>query len=187
MSSGLPVVLILGHSFVKRLFLDIKNQSHHSFSLDFNLKDRASVRVHGVGGRTVPKLWKHDLLYVSRLHPDIVILEIGTNDLSVEDPNVVAASIEVLVRYLHDSFGVKIVGFCLVIPRRSSTDFNAKVTVFNQLVHSLLEPIPYVFSWFHKRVSSKFLLRDGVHLNHSGQLRLYRSYRGALLKSLSML
>lgn len=56
MSSSLPVVLILGHSFVNRLFLEIKNQSHHSFPLDFHLNDRASVHVHGVGGRTVPKL-----------------------------------------------------------------------------------------------------------------------------------
>ena len=187
MSYSLPVALILGHSFVKRLIFDIKSKTHRIFSLDFNLKDRASVHIHGVGGRTVPKLWKHDLSYVSRINPDIVILEIGTNDLSVEDPNVVATSIEVLVRYLHDRFGVKIVGFCLVIPRSSSSVFNAKVTQFNHLVHSLLEPIEYVFCWFHKGVSSKFLLRDGVHLNHSGQLRLYRSYRGAILKGLSML
>lgn len=129
------------------------------------------------------KLWKHDLFYVSRLSPDIVILEIGTNDLSVEDPSVVASSIEVLVRYLHDSFGVKIVGFCLVIPRISPVEFNVKVKIFNQLARSLLDTIPYAFCWFHKGVSSNFLLQDGVHLNRAGQLRLYRSYRGAILKT----
>ena len=38
--------------------------------------------MHGVGGRTVAKLRKHDLGVVSGLCPDIVIQERGTNDLT---------------------------------------------------------------------------------------------------------
>ena len=40
----------------------------------------ASVRLHGVGGQTVQMLQANDLHVVRGLAPDIVILEIGTND-----------------------------------------------------------------------------------------------------------
>lgn len=187
MPSELPVILVLGHSFVKRLHKDIEQRSHRQFSHDFELNFKANVCLHGVGGRTVPKLWKHDLSVVERISPDIIILEIGTNDLSDEEPLLVASSVEVLVRFLHDRFNVSVIGFCLVIPRGrlSNEVFNEKVSIFNELVRDLLKPLTYTFCWFHHGVSSKFLLRDGVHLNHAGQLRLYRSYRGAMLKALS--
>lgn len=61
----------------------------------------------GHGGCAVPKLWSYNLQVVSFSPPDVVILEIGTNDLSAEEPTLVAASIEVLVRFLHDRFSVK--------------------------------------------------------------------------------
>lgn len=61
----------------------------------------------GHGGRAVPKLWSYNLHVVSCSPPDVVILEIGTNDLSAEEPTLVAASIEVLVHFLHDRFSVK--------------------------------------------------------------------------------
>ena len=102
-----------------------------------------------------------------------------------------AASIEVLVRFLHDRFSVKVVCVCHVIPRRSPCAFNDQVAACNELVRSLLEPLPYVFCWFHKggfyHHTGKLLSADGVHVNRVGQYRLYRSYRGAILKALTLL
>ena len=132
MSSDLPRVLVWGHSFV-----------------DFNLASRARVSLSGHGGCNVPKLWSYDLVIVSRLLLDIVILEIGTNDLSTEEHSLIGASIEVLVRLLHDRFSVKAIFACHVIPRRSPCAFNDKVAICNELVRSLLAPLPYVFCWFH--------------------------------------
>jgi len=141
--------------------------------------------------RTVPKLWSHDLHVISRSPPDIVLLEIGTNDLSTEEPSLVAASIEVLVRFLHDRFSVKVICIRHVIQSRSLCAFNDKVAACNELVRSLLEPLPYVFCWFHQggfyRKGEKFLLADWVHVNRVGQYLLYRSYRGANLKALTLL
>ena len=85
----------------------------------FNLASCACVILFGQGGRTVPKLWSHDLHVVSSSPLDIAILEIGTNDLSTEDPSLVASSIEVSVRFLHDRFSVKVIRVCHVISRRS--------------------------------------------------------------------
>ena len=49
--------------------------------------------------------------------PDIVILEIGTNDLTHTPPEIVGSNIDDLVRLLVRDFAVRAVGVCGVIPR----------------------------------------------------------------------
>ena len=86
-----PTALILGHSFVKRLKQDLIA----SFDArDFKLRGTASVHLHGIGGRTVPTLRANDLSVVKDLAPEVLILEIGTNDLSCSTPEVVGFAIE---------------------------------------------------------------------------------------------
>ena len=82
MAHSTPHVLIIGHSFVRRLKSDLRVQFDERASKNFELCGSAVVHMHGVGHRTVAKLRKHDLGVVSGLCPDIVILEIGTNDLT---------------------------------------------------------------------------------------------------------
>ena len=78
-----PTVLVLGHSFVRRLKSDLQFQLDSRMSASFKLDGTARVYMHGIGGRTVTKWRKYDFGVVARLPPDIVILEIGTNDLSL--------------------------------------------------------------------------------------------------------
>lgn len=54
----------------------------------------------GVGGRTVHSPKENDLRVVSRFVPDIVILEIGTNDLPKFGPEIVGSAIEDSVVYI---------------------------------------------------------------------------------------
>ena len=89
MARSSPVVLILGHSFVRRLCHDLETGFDQRAVLNFNLKGTAVVFMHDVGGRTVPKLRMFDLHVVKKLSPDIIILEIGTNDLTRVGPEVV--------------------------------------------------------------------------------------------------
>ena len=191
MSSEFLRVLVWGHSFVKRLYAHLERGFHPQARSDFHLERSAHVSLFGHGGRTVPQLWSYDLHVVSRSPLDIIILEISTNDLSAEEPSLVAASIEVLVRFLHNCFPVKVICVCRVIPRHSPCAFNNKVAACNELVRSLLEPLPYIFCWFHKggfyNKTGKLLLADGVHVNRVGQYRLYRSYRGVILRALTLL
>lgn len=83
---------------------------------DFNLSASALVRLHGVGGRTVPVLRANDIHVVADFAPEIVVLDIGTNDLSRLPAKVVGSAIEDLVRLLLKDFSVRIVGVCHVIP-----------------------------------------------------------------------
>jgi len=95
-----PKVLILGHSFVKHLNRDLRASFDLRVSLDFNFRGTASIVLHGVGGRTVDRLRNFDLQIVQELSPDIVLLEIGTNDLSLVRSEVVGSAIEELVVFL---------------------------------------------------------------------------------------
>lgn len=197
MAGQVPNVLILGHSFVKRLQRDMLSNFDARVDANFKLQGSALVHLHGIGGRRVAKLRSFDLQVVTSISPDVVILEIGTNDLSLEPPEVVGSAIEELVRLLLDSFSVRVVGVCYVIPRCISemshipaSLFAQRAQILNHYVSVVLDDIPNAFDWRHRNFShpaKNVYLADGVHLNPSGQYHLYRSYRGAILKGLSFL
>ena len=71
------------------------------------LSSLGSVNFHGVGGCTIAKVRKFDLSIIRRLRPDIIVLELGSNDLTKLPAQTVGSELETLVRYLHDEFNVK--------------------------------------------------------------------------------
>ena len=184
-----PKVLVFGHSFVKRLHRDLRSNFDVRAALSFNIQ-RASVQLHGIGGRTVDKLIAFDLDKVRSFRPVIVILEIGTNDLGHSKPEVVGSIIDDLVHLLLQLPYVQIVGVCLITHRAASPEFNRQAFILNHYLEVVLDGVPNVFCWSHKgflqRVKSP-LLPDGVHFNHRAQYTLYRSYRGAILKAIASL
>ena len=90
MASPLPSVLIAGHSFVKRLHSDLQCKFDLRAAVDFSLTQTATVSLHGIGGLTVSRLTRElRLLFANGPLPRVIILEIGTNDLSSQSPEVV--------------------------------------------------------------------------------------------------
>ena len=187
MALCVPKVMILGHSFVRRLSCDLDQQFDDRAKRNFDL-NHVNVRLFGVGGRTVKKIKDFDLSVVLRFAPDVVILEIGTNDLCNISAEVVGSEIDDLVKQLLSDFSVRVVGVCLVIPRAEAL-FNQKVKLLNRYLSVVIDN-PHVFLWRHKILDEPrcdFLLQDGVHLNPCGQYLLYRSYRGAILQAVKLL
>ena len=184
-----PRVLILGHSFIRRLKAFIEN---HPTELDlaFQISAQAAISCRGVGGRTVAQAIQYNMKLVRSQCPDIVVVQLGTNDLSSNTSLKVGSAIEDFVHLLHDSYGVKCVCVCQTIRRRSGREFNEKVDTLTRYLRVVLEPIPYAFYWGHRgfwKAKTNFLASDGIHLNSRGQFKLYRSLRGAVLKSLRFL
>ena len=160
MAGQVPNVLILGRSFVKRLQRDMLSNSDARVDANFKLQGSALVHLHGICRRTVAKLRSFDLHVVTSISPDVVILEIGTNDLSLEPPEVVGSAIEELVRLLLDSFSVRVVGVCHVIPRGISemshipaSFFAQRAQILNHYVSVILDDIPNAFCWRHRNFS----------------------------------
>ena len=186
-----PITLIFGHSFIRRLKDDLKKGFDTRAQYDFKLKDRTCVKFFGIGGRTVDRSFEHnDIDVVESFKPDLLILEMGTNDLTLLTPNVVCYKLVDLIHSLLSLPTLKFVVWCAVIPRgrhfKNAHKFNASALALNDLMTEALAPLPNVLLWRHHRFSSddKLFLEDGVHVSSKGQYALYRSYRGAILAGL---
>ena len=119
-------ILILGHSFTRCLAGFLQKRGHEH--LMAKLSPLGSIRFHGVGGRTIVKVRKFDLGIIRCLSPDILVLEVGSNDLTKLPAQTVGSKLETLVRYLHDEFNVKSIAVCQVTRRHSPqcTAYNFK-------------------------------------------------------------
>ena len=177
-------VLVLGHSFIHHLhtFLlrNLDAQIATSLSLPGDL-----IRWHGIGGRTVFKTISFDLHVVEEFAPNIVILQLGTNDLANTSAVETGSAIEDLSQLLHGSYDVQVVCVCQTIYRQNSPSFNRQVDLLTRYLRVVLEPLPYTIYWRHTgfwRCKSRFLARDGVHLNSRGNYNFFRSVRGAVLR-----
>ena len=116
------------------------------------LSSLGSISFHGVGGRTIAKVRKFDLSIIRRLSPDIMVLELGSNDLTRLPAQTVGSELETLVRYLHDEVNVKSIVVCQVIRRHAPgcTAYNFKVTKLHLYLKAVLEPIPFCLYWRHR-------------------------------------
>ena len=96
------------------------------FSVDFKLSHRAFMKWHGVSGRSRSTTLELDLNVIESFHPDIVIMQLGSNDLTDSDPLHVGWAIDDFVRLLHDTFGVKVVCVYQTIMRQGAVVINHK-------------------------------------------------------------
>ena len=100
-------VLILGHSFIHRLQSFLIAKYSLAFLTNLHLGDDLIIRWQGTGGRKVAKTIQYDLGVVESFAPDIVILQLGTNDLASLSAVETGSAIEDLTRLLFESYGVK--------------------------------------------------------------------------------
>ena len=102
------------------------------------------------------KIMQHDLPFVQHFKPDIVILEVGTNDLSSCASEVVGSKVDDLACLFRDKYNVRVVGVCHVInrnvPHSRSPDqgFNAKAARLRQYLSVVLAEEPGIFLWEHR-------------------------------------
>ena len=97
MNGNLPKVLILGHSFVKRLKYDLVAGFDPRAHDHFDVVNSARVFLYGVGGRKVSDVQSRDLHIIESFAPDILILDIGTNDLNTGKQEVIGSAIDDLI------------------------------------------------------------------------------------------
>jgi hypothetical protein len=133
MAASKPVVLVLGHSYVKRLQLFCDRFAENT-SPDFGLSAACTVVFNGRGGRRVEHLW-HEIHEIINLSPDHIIVDIGTNDLAsgLVPPGQVADAVFAFGRHLVLSCNVRSVHIAPIFRRLP----NARNTCphFNDNVH----------------------------------------------------
>jgi len=77
-----PRFLVLGNSFVRRIReFAAQNHSGGPYDLNLGLSNICSIIFYGIGGRAVDKMIKNDLDKIRSAAPNIVVLELSSNDL----------------------------------------------------------------------------------------------------------
>ena len=140
-------VLIIGHSFVHRLKAFVQKKRHmQAFS---SLSGIADIYFHGVGCRTIAKFRKFDFHVVRQLVPDVIILELGSNDLVELSPRTVGSELESLVNALCPVLASSIFKW-----RRYNTFIRCCVTC----TFTTLQAISYVIMHFKCFIVACFVL-----------------------------
>ena len=117
------------------------------------------------------KVVKYDLGVVGSFAPEIVIVQLGSNDLTSMSAAKTGSAIEDLARLLFECYGVKLVCVCQTIFRRDSPSFNKQVKLLTQYLKVVLEPLPYVIYRRHGGFwNCKTGLSSYYRLNQTAQI-----------------
>ena len=93
-------ILILGHSFIRRLHVFLRQNFNEVFATNLHIDWDLSIKWHGIGGRTISKLIRHDLGIVETFALEIVVIQLGTIDLSFLSAVETGSALEDLSRLL---------------------------------------------------------------------------------------
>ena len=179
-------LLILGHSFVDRLHAN-RDELCKSMSATFH-----HVSIKGIRGGTVECL-RQQLSYAERTSPSVVLLDVGSNELSSPslNPRRLACEIGELSRLYRQLPSVKTVVIMPIQPRvvvncRHPTrpDFNDARLVVNRAVADISCHFPGVYTWRQRCFRlhpERFICSDGVHPTFLGLRKYMNEIRRASL------
>ena len=181
--------LVVGDSFVNRLRGFIREQSKCP---DFGLKD-VTVSLKGIGGATVPKLEQWLPSWVEECQPHLTIFLVGGNDLAQPQLQVwdVADRLERLVDHHMATYGIMGAGVCCVLDRSNFPQvvpsYPSRVRAYNKYIRVVFKNKARVRYWRHARMvaAEGLLIRDGVHLSHTGNEKLYKSLKSLIINMTS--
>ena len=146
-----PRIFILGRSFVHRLYSFIDSTSNPVLSLSLGTSEPLRVKWHGIGGRTIAKALAFDLHVVESFKPHVVILELGTNDLTLLDPTTVSSFLADLTQVLHFHYGVQRIVVCQKIFKDKAPEFKSQVTLLNKYLEVVTPSLPHAYFWKQRR------------------------------------
>ena len=187
-------VMIFGHSFVK--YLHDYVETTHGSDHNFGFSEGERVKFYGLSGMDITVARRH--LFAIKLHrPDIVVLELGTNDLcsAVDTVDTIGNEMHSIACTIRDEFRVQHVVVSQILRRECAPNyrnkgkmtletFNARVSELNDFLYHAFREENHITFWAHKGMwcsELPLLNTDGVHLNENGNKKLYRSLRGAIV------
>ena len=185
-------IAVTGHSFVRHLLLFIDNDEDNldRYNRGFNLyRENCETEFIYKSGCNIPQFVSHLEAQVIKMLPHIIIIELGTNDLS--NPSVTPSKLADQLLRMSKALLKGVTKFVIIsgIINRSVTKssiepdaFNGKVKLYNRLMMQLCQDEPYLIFMPHSRIlrGNNVLKADGIHLNDRGNYLLYMSYKNSL-------
>ena len=209
-------VLYYGHSFVRHLrdyVKKIPDLNNWGFS-----HRQADIHYYSIGGATLDKLLQDDhLWHIEYMKPDVVIVEVATNDLARNGVDYTAEKIAEKTRKLLIEIqdrGVKRVVINQVLPRgemgmdrtikhsrgkalpvtrkerlEAVASFKDKAVNYNICVEPKVNAESLCMFWHHHNLWKHIEdeVEDGTHLNDVGHSKLIKSLKGAAIVSMKVL
>ncbi|XP_062571148.1 uncharacterized protein LOC134233175 [Saccostrea cucullata] len=174
---NIRTVCILGHSYIRRL-KEFINASDLRTNLNLDM-DSFKVDFRSRGGLTFKRLAHCAEFLRFDAPPDICFIQMGSNDLSLNNPQKVCTDLISYAQYLRDGVGIKtvIVGQLLRRQPWASRDkFNEDVVKVNNLLKEETGKVDGVYFWPHRGfwADLSYLGRDGVHIE--GDSRHMKKY-----------
>ena len=168
---------LTGHSFITKL-KDVLNdkacETGQSWTRTLGIQGRRITPViKGFGGAHLEN-WLEIEKFLTKELPDVVILELGSNDLCYGRPigPLVQRFISRMRDLLNRNRGLQALIWCQVIPRhtlrhghRDVDKYNQDVIEFNQAMRDEIKSITRLHHWHHKGLSkaTKQVMDDGIH------------------------
>lgn len=155
------------------------------------------VQNHGFGGCTDQDLMRYADKLLYPYHPAIVFFQTGSNDyvsLKGTDAEKVAACMDdkkQMFAEIHDQLpDAKLVVMSgLLLPGRS--EYRELTEEINQALAALCEETDYLWfvdasamTWDGQCYADELFIKDGIHLNHEGQLLWMRDYIRPMIEAL---
>ena len=155
------------------------------------------VQNHGFGGCTDQDLMHYADKLLYPYHPAIVFFQTGSNDyvsLKGTDADKVAACMDYkkqMFAEIHDQFpDAKLVVMSgLLLPGRN--EYRELTEEINKALEALCEETDYLWfadasamTWDRQHYAEELFIKDGIHLNHEGQLLWMRDYIRPMIETL---
>ena len=193
--------LYYGHSFVNH-YVKWERRNPEFVNLGFDQKDLLMF-YHGDGGANIDNLLQdHNLEHVERIAPELVVVEVGTNDIANDmfGPSLLELKVETLIKELKDR-RVRFVVINQVLyrgeaayPDMSEHDrkqamklFQCKTVSYNMECERRINNIPNCMFKKHQGLWSNIeqcVNKRGVHLNDAGHKKLYNSLRSGVMRAM---
>lgn len=179
-------VLLLGSSHVRHFDTYIRSHDKTNLTLDFS---QTHIMCLGKSGLCAlhnerDKKLSGQMSHVETLVPDVLILHVGSNDMSTDQKAVTVIVNEIFIQaHLALSLGVKHVVISQQFKRDEGDNFNDRVVQYNILCSFKCAQDPHMTFWHHNGLwqpengVKSVLKADGVHLNEAGNEKFFKSMK----------
>ena len=187
-------VLYYGHSYVSHFQDYVATLPYYMANFGMSLTE-ACVHYKGLSGATVGRLSKKsNLNKINKMQAEIIVLEVGTNDLADVEvtPGDLCDQVIDLARELLDCRAREVIVSQVLLRgkeglKKADKDFEEKVYAYNHNIERAINFLPRASFWHHYNLWKDIEnhVEDGTHLNDQGHKKLYRSLKGALQSTIT--
>ena len=196
MSDNKPVVSLFGHSFV----VPFVGRRREQVVRTLGLQSWAKVIAYGQGGLSFKRVLESPDQYLKEMgHPDLLVIDLGSNDLSCVYSTVAEVADDALrfLALLDDDVRPNMIVLLSVIQRTSVSEwggmtmspstFNRRAKAFNSRIAACVRQIANVCMFAQSRINfPRYISDNGCHPTEEGQARYIKGMRQAVLKFVSL-